>query len=533
MSRSVLFPANAGGVDVLFDDVGSLVVVGANGVGKSRLGHWVELNQANGREVHRISAQRSLFFDSNVTHKPIESAQTQLLYGYHDPKVATKLAHRWGGNPMSKPPNDYDVLLALIYGLERKRDSAVVAEIREGASHTAGSIQNSVLDDIKAIWKEVLPHRELKTVDDKVKASIPGGHEYDAVEMSDGERVALYLMGECLCAPKNTVLVIDEPEIHLHRAIQGRLWDQLETARPDCSFIYITHDLEFAAQRDYSRRIWIESYDGEIWNWREVPEQDDFPPAMMLQILGSRKPILFVEGESSSLDRIYRCLFPSHTIVARGSCSSVIRSVRAMAQPGIFSGHAAFGLIDRDRRSQQEIDALARENVYACPVAEVENLLCLPAVLHAAADVINAPGQASIAIEFAVGQFRSQLERHAVAFSYNEIHYQLGKFAENKRWAKSELCDDFTTHVQAIDPGGLYDAELERLQEIADSGDYLEILKVFNQKGLANQLATKIGMRSDAYQNWFFGAIDSEMQGDQGYGLLGAIREILPQIPTG
>ena len=533
IQRPVRFPSSGNAlVPHDFDDIGALVAIGANGSGKSRLGHWIEYNQNSGREVHRISAQRALSFKTNVTQKPIEAARNLVLTGYEAGGQQHKIGRRWKSNPTSHVLNDYDDLLSLVYALERNRDADVIAAIRGGTTHTDNSIPESVLDRIKRIWAELLPHRTLVTTNDAVKAQAPSGTEYDGIDMSDGERVALYLMGECLCAPENSILVIDEPEIHLHKAIQGRLWDQMESERPDCSFVYITHDLDFAAERDYSAQIWVESFDGANWTWADIPLQSDFPPALTLEILGSRKPILFVEGESTSLDKVYRSLFPMHTIIPRGSCFSVIRSVRAMREPGLFNGHTAFGLIDRDRRSQEELDALVGDNVFSCPVAEVENLLCLPEVLNAAAKAIMAPEKAQEAIAFAIKQFQTEIDKHATAFSYKEVHFRLGRFAENKRWTKAEMSADFATHVQGIDPNALYDTEHSRLKGIADSGDYLEILKVFNRKGLANQLADKLGMKSDAYHNWFFGVVESETKTNKQDGILAAIRALLPAIPT-
>ena len=61
--------------------------------------------------------------------------------------------------------------------------------------------------------------------------------DYHGKEMSDGERVALYAMGQCLCAPTGSILIIDEPELHLHSSIMQSLWDKLEEAQKTaCSF---------------------------------------------------------------------------------------------------------------------------------------------------------------------------------------------------------------------------------------------------------------------------------------------------------
>src|SRR5688500_17911129 len=43
-------------------------------------------------------------------------------------------------------------------------------------------------------------------------------------------------------------------ELHLHRALQAPLWDEIEAERADCLFVYLTHDLDFAASRRSEER---------------------------------------------------------------------------------------------------------------------------------------------------------------------------------------------------------------------------------------------------------------------------------------
>ena len=532
IDRPITLPTSGDSKQSLtFDDVSSLVIVGANGSGKSRLGAWIEEHPVGRRHVHRISAQRALTFHDNITQRPIEIAQKLLLFG-NETHTNNRLAYRWGNKPTGHLLSDYDALLSLLYARERKRDADVVREVRSGKLHSNNTIPESELDILKRIWNEVMTHRELLTTNDAIKAQLSGGSPYTGSEMSDGERVAIYLMGECLCAPEGAVLVIDEPEIHLHKAIQNRLWDNLEVVRPDCTFVYITHDLDFAAGRNYAKRVWLDSFDGTNWKWAEVLEKEELPGALALQILGSRKPILFVEGESGSIDKAYRCFFPSHYVIHRGSCSSVIRSVLAMSEPGLFSDRKAFGLIDCDRRSSEELEFLQAQGIYSCPVAEVENLLCLPEVLATAAAMLNAPEKADQAIQFAIEQFATELDNHAVAFAYGSIHFCLGRFEEKKRWTKEELAKEYSKHVASINVVKLYDQELVRLNEIIAKKDYMAVLRAFNRKGLINQLADKLGFKAEAYLTWLFETLDSERRANKQDGLLMAIRGHLPIIPT-
>lgn len=73
--------------------------------------------------------------------------------------------------------------------------------------------------------------------------------------MSDGERAIFYMIGQALVAAEGTVLIVDEPELHVHRSIMEKLWDEIEASRRDCGFIYITHDLDFAAARSAKKNV--------------------------------------------------------------------------------------------------------------------------------------------------------------------------------------------------------------------------------------------------------------------------------------
>jgi predicted ATP-dependent endonuclease of OLD family len=49
------------------------------------------------------------------------------------------------------------------------------------------------------------------------------------------------LIGEVLCAPEKSIIIIDEPEMHIHVSLIKHLFDLIEAERPDCAFIYLTH----------------------------------------------------------------------------------------------------------------------------------------------------------------------------------------------------------------------------------------------------------------------------------------------------
>ena len=91
--------------------------------------------------------------------------------------------------------------------------------------------------------------------------------------------------------------------------------------------------------------------------------------------MGARRRILFVEGSSHSLDfSLYNGLFPELSVIPKGSCEDVIRSVKGLRSSQTLHHIEAFGLIDRDDRTEDEINELAKDNVVALDVCSVESL---------------------------------------------------------------------------------------------------------------------------------------------------------------
>ena len=103
----------------------------------------------------------------------------------------------------------------------------------------------------------------------------------------------------------------------MNLALITRLWDRLEKERKDCRFIYLTHNLDFAASRINSEKLWMKDFTPPAqWNLEKLPSDENLPEILYMELLGSRKPILFCEGTKASLDyKLYTRLFPEYTII--------------------------------------------------------------------------------------------------------------------------------------------------------------------------------------------------------------------------
>jgi ABC-type dipeptide/oligopeptide/nickel transport system ATPase component len=500
-----------------------VVLIGANGSGKSRLGLWIEQNQVEHEKVHRISAQRALDFGEYGSLKSLEQAQEDWLFGDVNARknwgTQAKQIGRWQlhNRPNSVTPmlNDYEKVLSVLFATKAQRDSELAEHIRKMEREDINErpkIIDSPDEILCRLWDDLLPHRKLVIKDAKITVSSAGGNIYQGREMSDGERVALYLMAQCLCVPKDSVVIIDEPEIHLHKSLMSKLWSQLEESQPDCLFIYITHDIDFAASRVGARKIWIKNYNGMQWEWDEVPKAEGLPASILLEVLGSRKKILFVEGDKGSLDcKIYQAIYPNYLIMPRGSCAKVIESTRVMRDNPLLNHVEAFGIIDVDYRSEKEVNSLKDSGIFVLNVAEIENIFCVPEILEVVAKVLakkpeDVFQEASI---FVIDALSKELEEQTSKRSVREIEFKL--HLDNKKIKnKIELSQAFGSLAKSISADEIYDKNYQLYETVIAEKDYKRALLLYNNKGLSKRISSPLGLKSGEYRDFVVRLLSTE-----------------------
>lgn len=325
----------------------TVVIVGANGSGKTRLGAWLEnplsVAQAGGgggvgrgfkrhADVYRIGALRALDLGEQAERKDSTVATQALHRGSQGPGSERS---RVQGDPIVGQHTDFNLLLSALFAEKTDLAEQYMAK-GEATKGEPGVPPKPKLTTLKETWERVFSERCLEIGSYTIKAALVGGGvTYGASRLSDGERVGFYLIGQALLAPASALIVVDEPEIHLHESIQGELWDAIENARTDCRFVYITHDLGFAASRRTAAKVVLFDYSAPTdadsvgtWTWALVPSTEDFPEDAKLRILGSRRPTLFCEGIAGGRDHdILTALFPDRYVVPVGGWEEVARAV--------------------------------------------------------------------------------------------------------------------------------------------------------------------------------------------------------------
>lgn len=364
----------------------ALVIVGPNGVGKSALSHWLSTNRGDFKApMTRVLAHRRLWLQSAGSEMTASQRQQMAPnFDAWDSDIRSRVTLNGDGERASK----------LLYDLMAKVNGRN-ARIADLVDQAPSSVEESLLTTIGRVFAAANLDVAFRVTDtgtfDAVRSS---GARYPVSDMSDGEKSAFLLAAETLLSPPDGVLILDEPERHLHRAISSDLILALIAERTDCGFALLTHDLELVDRLDPPQitvcsvtDISWEQGEPSGWGLRIDGQSGLLPDSARRAILGGRNQLLFVEGQPSSLDYpLYRLLFPEWTVVPCGGSEEVTRATVGLNGAAAYHWVEGRGVLDGDARTSLEEAALAAKKVMVLPVNEVENVYYLPCIIDAIAD---------------------------------------------------------------------------------------------------------------------------------------------------
>jgi ABC-type Mn2+/Zn2+ transport system ATPase subunit len=214
---------------------GPIVILGPNGSGKTQLAQKL----ARTAKVSAISAQRRTWVDDNL---PVQEEQTLLN--------STRNHQNVWWNSAWQPIEDINFILSSLIQDHSNR-LTINNEVAITSAEMVQPVRDTKLILLQSLWNRLFPKRKLEIGGffPKVKRldSTPP-EQYHLRQMSDGERTILYMAARVLTA-EHDVILVDEPELHMHSRLSVQFWDEAEKLRPDCRFIYVTHDLNFAISR--------------------------------------------------------------------------------------------------------------------------------------------------------------------------------------------------------------------------------------------------------------------------------------------
>ncbi|EOD4267094.1 TPA: DUF4435 domain-containing protein [Acinetobacter baumannii] len=482
----------------------NMVLLGANGSGKSSLASY--LKSSLGINSLIISAQKLLFIPSfNSLQNPKNTQSTLNSQQNINNNMKWSFSaddHIVSLTPLTNMSNHFKVLLSNLLAEKSKEEHEFYEEHRKNPQAVQ---KGSNLDKVISIWNSIFQHRIIFC--DHLNLGVMTKdtlERYEANFMSDGEKVALYYISEILQAPQDALIIIDEPEMYLHKTVLCRLWDTLELERSDCKFQYLTHDIDFATSRTNAEKYWIRSYTNpDQWAIEKLNNNNDLPENLLLELIGSRKNILFCEGDIGSADEeIYKLMFPNFLVKPVGSCTNVINFTRAFNKISSLTTQA-FGLIDLDHSPVDRSAKLTEDRIYSLQVAEVENLLLEEDLLKQIINQLKLDNEEEI-IDKIKNSVISSLERNLEIQTANYISSQIDFYFEeanfNKGNKKDEVKENFSTFISKINIDEMYDNRKSQIEQIISKRNYTDILKIYNNKGLSAEAHNILQIRS--YRNF-------------------------------
>ena len=517
------------------------IIIGANGSGKTRLAVYLE--EQLGEKAHRIAAHRALSLNPNVDKIPEAKARQYLSYGIsmNGISITDRKYYRWDNKAPTILLNDFDRLLQYLFAQQNN-----IAVENNQKLNRREKITNSKtkLDILQEVWERLLPLKKLHITADDIRVSSIGieSADYSASEMSDGERAVFYILGQVLSANEDSILIFDEPELHIHKSIISNLWDEIEKLRPDCSFLMITHDIEFAATRVAKKYVIRNYYSDPAWDISEIPDSELDEQTITL-ILGSRKPILFVEGEKTSLDmETYRLCYPEWTVIPKGACKDVIQAVSSLRKLNkdmpILNIKCA-GIVDRDTRDSSQIHELEEQGIKVLLCSEIENIFSLSSVVH---EVLKIEGFNGNELNNKKEQFKGRLldyikndlsDDKLEKFVVKRIHRRIDNYLKNIDLSNTqnskEMKGKLTSEMVALTDSKINEwiSEMkDEIQECINNQDIDRLLYIYENKGLLNETALILkSTRKPDFENWLMRQMKVPNS-----SILQAIKAVLPKF---
>jgi energy-coupling factor transporter ATP-binding protein EcfA2 len=533
MTFNFSVPTPTGIIDFKVEPGTSLLFVGANGGGKTRLA--VKIEDDLGDKTHRISAHRALTLNPSVPKVSERVALLGLRTGYPHETAALRqyrTLNRWQNNAAVSMLNDYDHLVQVLFADQANTSLMTHKNARAATGHPPLATK---FESLVEIWDRILPHRKLDITGDDIQTLIAGTDaKYPAADMSDGERAIFYLIGQTLTAAPDSLIIFDEPELHIHRSIMSRLWDELEAARPDCGMVFISHDLEFVASREGQKYV-LRDYDPTNgWTIEAVPDDTGFSEDITTLILGSRKPVLFVEGEGSSLDKaIYRACYPDWTIIPRGSCEEVIHAVVTMRANAALTRVTCAGIVDADAYDATDVQLLQSKGIAVLPVSEIENLFLLPSVIEA---IARAEGYEEATLEAKLAPIFEELFTQAadpknqlpivMRYCRRRIDRALKKVDLSAATDAAALAYDYTNKTGALDVAALATMATDSIQKAIADSNAPELLKWYDNKGILGIACKAKGTTKVQFEQW----VVRTLRNKTAPTVSEAVRKVLPAV---
>ena len=307
----------------------------------------------------------------------------------------------------------------------------------EDPSTTIGEFREKTIGDVRDAMLRVFPDLELNSLGNPLttgtfKFSKGDSDGFLFKNLSGGEKAVFDLILDLVVARREfnrTVFCIDEPESHMNSRLQAELLSVLYDLIPrGCQLILATHsigmmrravDIERGApgsvafldfgDKDFDKTVTIEPALPNRSFWQRAYEValDDLAsliaPSQVIICEGS--PTGVGTGKNAAHDarcynQVFETEFPQARFISAGSATEVERDRLGLSEAlrTLVDGLEIIRVVDRDDKSEGEIQDQMENGVKVLSRRNIEAYLFDDEVLRALADSTNQPEKATILI---------------------------------------------------------------------------------------------------------------------------------------
>ena len=455
------------------------VIIGANGAGKTSLINELRKNSID--EMYVLPAQKLLYFVSNI-HDRNGISRERYIQDLKEVDLKYETINLY----QSKIENDFSSKFTKLITLLVKDYTNIVTR----RSRKEKDLPLTLWDRVEYIWNQIFSEIKFELEpDDRVVKVEKNGSKYSINGLSDGERCILFYIGSVLLAPENSYIVVDEPETFLNAAVYNELWDLLISERSDCQFVFASHNMDFVQSRTNATYIWCKKFEAPYsLEHQKLDDSLNLPLALLTEVSGTKKPILFCEGTKNSLDyQIYSKLFSEFCFVkpVQGH-KQVIQHTKAYNNLNKMHGNKAYGIIDYDWMDESSIKENKEEGIFVLPFNEVEMILVDEAVVKSCLPFDDDKEKQRKFENFQRSIIESCEEKKekiiSIALKKRLDEFLEGNCIQNNKPTKDDVEKFLKNLVNEFDTSSTVDYITSIVEDSLDSSDFSSILKICNLK---------------------------------------------------
>jgi len=283
--------------------------------------------------------------------------------------------------------NRWQDFINYIHQKSASRDKKLADELKKNPKNGEKIIDTNPdpFEKYKKIFSELLPDKRLLDIDPaqprEFQYKDESGQSLTFNTLSSGEQEVVKILFDVARKDiRHSIIIVDEPELHLHPTLTFKLIETLKNIGEHTNqFIFLTHSADLISTYFSTGNVYF--IDGVQSGANQAHKLSDLNHSHhnIVQLIGQNlglfavgKKLLFVEGENSSIDRLtYHTIAQSVDseikVIPVGSVFNImtLNSIEKQIRNSIF-GINIYMIRDRDGLSERQIAEIEKSGRIKC-----------------------------------------------------------------------------------------------------------------------------------------------------------------------